>query len=423
MTNLKQYNCLTIDYGSYISVAERLGREDGFGKSYYAMPYVYNGYPDHKSEDIGKNVPNVIKVREWAEIINDVDLIVFPDAHEPALQEFFVGLGKKVYGSRYASELEHDRVLLKKKMEELGLPVNDYWVSVGVDELEELLKSKENLWIKSRLRGDLETFKHTNWILSKGELQRMRTNLGASQNNAIYVSEEDIDSLAEIGADLECIDGMYPTENLNGIELKDTGYYGQILPYDLLPKQLKNVSDKLSNTFRELSYRGAYSNEVIIDKKLKGYLLDNTCRCPQPPTDLKMEMYTNYPEVIWFVANGIVPKIEYKYKHGVQFILKSDLAKTDASPIIIPDQYKNFVKIKNWTIDEDGVSYYVPLGIEMSEAASCVGMGNTMREAINMATKIANSLQGFDIKINTDCIDKVKEQIGRLKAIGIHYLE
>ena len=206
--------------------------------------------------------------------------------------------------------------------------------------------------------------------------------------------------------------------------MKDTGYYGQVVPYKTLPKQLKLVTEEFKETFKELNYTGAHSNEVMVGENKKGYLIDLTQRMPQPPSDLMMEMFTNFPQIIWDVANGIVPKIEYKYNHGVQFIIKSEIAKTDACPIIVPEEYKNNVKIKNLTIDDDGTWYYTPLGeVEMCEIGSVVFCGNSMKECVKGAKKIAESIKGFDIKINTDCIGKAQEQIDKLKAAGINYLQ
>lgn len=423
--NLKNKNCLVFDYGSYISLAVRLGREsDGFGKVFYYVPLVHNGFPTHKPYDIGRNVEGITKVDEWASVIDDVDLVCFPDVFEPALQTYFKKIGKAVFGSKYAGELEYDRVLLKHKIEELGLPINDYWVAKGVDELDSILKQEKDVYVKSSLRGDSETWNSTNYLLSRGELDRMRHDLGVYQTEETYIIESKIKSLAEIGIDTFCINGDYPIDALSGIEIKDTGYYGQIVKYNSLPQQLKKVTDKFSNIFRELKYCSFHSNEVIIGEDKKGYLLDLTQRMPSPPGDIMSEIYTNFPEIVWMVGNGLIPTLEYKYTHGVELVIKSDLAKTDASPIIVPDEYKNFVKIKNLTIDDDGVWYYSPLeGNDMREIGSVIGLGNTMREAVNMAKKIADSLEGLDIEINTDCIDKVKEQINRLKSIGIHYLD
>lgn len=422
MINLKDINVLCYDYGNYFSVADRLAREDGFGTVYYFCPKTINGYPDHKPLDIGRNVESVIKVKEWAECIHHVDLIVFCDSHEPELQLYFESIGKKVFGCRRACELEHNKGLLLDTQKEIGLPVGIYYKMIGIDALDDFLKGIENVYVKSELRGDMETWKHKNYALSKGELIRMRNHMGPYQSQENYIVVDPVESIAEIGVDTFCIDGKYPHNVFTGIEVKDSAFIGCITEYNSLPIQLKDVTDKLSDIFNGLSYRGAHSNEVIIGKDKRGYCIDLTNRFPQPPSDLYMELYINFPQIIWQVACGIVPDIEYKYKWGVQLIIKSELAKTDPSPIIVPEEYKKYVKIKNLVIDEDGTWNYVPLDIAMCEIGSCVGFGNTMKEAINMAKKVADSIQGFDIKIDADCLEKAQEQINNLKKIGIDYL-
>lgn len=421
MIDLKYYTALQYDYGNFFPIAQRLARD--FGETFYWMPYVHDGFPTHKPIDVGRNVPDVMRIREWASIIDEVDLVMFSDCHEPALQMFFEKqLKKKVFGSRYASELEHDRKTMKELMKSLNLPLNKYYVAEGIDELEQLLMEHENVYVKSGLRGDMESWKSINYTLSKGELQRMRNNLGVYQNKPTYIIEEPIDSIAEIGVDLVTVDGMYPEYVLTGIELKDTGFYGRIMRYAELPIQLRLVTDKLSTIFREYGYKGWFSDEVIISGDMEGYLIDPTMRCPSPPTDLALEMITNYPEVIWNTASGVLPKLQFNETHGVQLIIKSEVAKTDPVPLIIPEEFKRFVKIKNLTIDDDGTYYYTPMEVQMCEIGSVVGMGNSMQEALDMAKMIADSIKGFDIKINTDCIKEAEIQLGRLEVNGINYL-
>lgn len=421
-TDLKSLSVLVYDYGNYFSVAERLSREDGFGSTYYFCTKIINGFPDHKPLDIGRNVSNVICVKEWAECIHEVDLIVFCDSHEPALQLYFESIGKKVFGCKRANELEHNKGLLLDTMKDLGLPVGIYYKIKGIDELDNFLKGIENVYVKSELRGDCETFKHKTYSLTKGELVRMKNQMGAFQNEENYVICEPIESIAEIGIDTFCIDGKYPHKVMTGIEIKDSAFVGCVTEYNMLPKQLKIVTDKFSDLFNELGYRGAHSNEEIVGTDKRGYCIDLTNRFPQPPSDLYMEIYTNFPEIVWQVACGIVPNIEYTYKWGVQLIIKSDLGKTEPSPLIVPDEYKKFVKVKNLVIDDDGTWYYTPNNIEMREIGSVIGVGHTMKEAINMAKKIADSIQGFDIQINSDCLEKAQEQIANLKKVGINYL-
>lgn len=419
--DLNDKKVLVYDFGSYLEVAQRLSKD--YGIVYYFCPYVINGYPEHSSAVIGMNVPGVIKVKEWASVIEEVDLVYFPDSHEPYLQNFFRNvLGKAVFGSVFACNLEHDRGLLNKTLYELGLPVSNYTEPTGLDELEECLMNCKEGYVKSGLRGDMETWYHSDPRLSKRELKRMRYEMGLYENKEKYLVQHPVPSLAEIGIDPFCIDGDYPDICTAGIEIKDAGYLCKMVYYKTLPPQVRDVTDKLGPIFKECGYRGHYSNEIIISKDKRGFLIDNTCRNGQPPSSLMLEMYTNYSEIVWEVANGIYPNIQYEKQWGVQLIIKSDMAESQPSPIIIPEEVRQFVKIKNLTIDEDGTYYYSPFGMKMKEIGAVIGMGNTIDEAEKNAKMVSEAIEGMDIHVKTDSIDKAKKSIDKLNKAGINFI-
>lgn len=418
--DIQDKTVLVYDFGSYVEVAERLSRD--YAKVYYYCPYVINGYPEHTPMVIGSNISGVEKVKEWASVINEVDLVYFPDSHEPYLQYFFRSMGKAVFGSVFACNLEHNRSSLNALLKDLGLPVSSYSEATGLDELEQLLLNSKDVYIKSQLRGDMETWYHSDIRLSRRELKRMRHEMGLYENKEKYIVQHTISALAEIGIDPFCIDGDYSDICPAGIEIKDAGYLCKMTYYKTLPEQVKSITDKLGPVFRDCGYRGHYSNEIIISKDKRGFLIDNTCRNGQPPSSLMMEMYSNYSEIVWEVANGIFPNIQYEKQWGVQLIIKSDMAETQPSPIIIPDEVKQFVKIKNLTIDEDGTSYYSPFGLKMKEIGAVIGLGNTIHEANKNARMVAESIEGLDIYIKMDAIDKAEKSIEKLNKAGISFI-
>lgn len=418
--DLSDKKVLVYDFGSYLEVAERLSRD--YGAVYYYTPYVINGYPDHAAMDMGRNVPGVIKIKEWASVIDEIDLVYFPDSHEPYLQNFFRSIGKAVFGSVFACNLEHDRKFLNETLTSLGLPVSGYSVANGLDELEQILMNSKSAFVKSSLRGDMETFHHTDFRLTKRELKRMRYEMGLYENKETYIVQQPIDALAEVGIDPFCIDGDYSDICPAGVEIKDAGYVCKMVYYKTLPEQIRIITDKLGPIFKECGYRGHYSNEIIISRDKRGFLLDNTSRNGQPPSSILMELYTNYSEIVWEVANGIYPNIQYEKQWGVQLIIKSDIAEKQPSPIIVPDEVKKFVKIKNLTIDEEGTYYYSPFGMEMKEIGSVVGLGNTFEEAAKNAKQVSEAIEGFDIYMKTDAIEKAKKTIDKLNKAGISFI-
>lgn len=418
--DIQDKKVLVYDFGSYLEVAERLSRD--YAVVYYYCPYVINGYPDHQSAVIGMNVPGVVKVKEWASVIQEVDLVYFPDSHESFLQNYFRSIGIPVFGSGFACNLEHDRRLLNETLNKLGLPVSAYYSPTGLDELEQFLLQKKDLFVKSSLRGDMETWRHTDPRLSKRELKRMRHEMGLYEKKEKYIVQEPIDGIAEVGIDPFCIDGDFSDVCTAGVEIKDAGYLCKMTYYKTLPPQIKDITDKLGPIFRDCGYRGHYSNEIIISKDKRGFLIDNTCRNGQPPSSIMMELYSNYSEIVWEVANGIYPNIQYEYPWAVQLIIKSDMAENEPSPVIIPDEVKKFVKIKNLTIDEDGTSYYSPFGMKMREIGSVVGLGKTIDEAEKNAKTVSESIEGMDISVNIDSIDKAKKSLSKLSKAGINFI-
>lgn len=417
--NPSSMTMLVWDYGSQVKFAQKMA--ETYQRVYYYNPTVHDGFEEVRDVEIGSGIAEIIKVKEWAGIIKDVDIVAFTDCYEPKVQQYFMDMGIPVFGSRLSSLLETDRVYLKQAMEGVGLPMGQYYTAEGVDYLEVLLADKENVFIKSNHRGNHETMRWKNKRLSKGEIRRMRKDMGIFGMNEMYIVEEPIDGIAEIGIDTFCIDGKYPSNVLTGIEVKDLGYVGCFMGYGELPKQLRNVTDKMASLFADLGYRGAHSNEVIIGKDKEGYLIDLTQRLPQPPGDAMANAITNYAECVAMVANGIVPVVRNEYKYVCQLILKSDIAEIDDTPIVVPDQYKKFVSVKNLFVDPEGTWYYCRRGMKMNEIGSVCGYGDTLKSAIEMATEIAESIEAEDACVDFGSINSGMDSLKRLAKAGIKY--
>ena len=420
MIDLSDKKALVYDYYNMEEVAIALAKD--FGEVYYTGPYVINGFEEHGPADIGRNVPNIKRVKDWASVIDEVDLCVTTDSHEPWLQQHWKNLGKKVFGSFFACELEKNRKEGKRLLKELGLPVGSYAEADGVDQLEQILMNTGHGWVKGGLRGDGETWEHKDWRLSKGEISRIRSHLKIYQNQPSYIVEQHIDGIAEIGKDIMTAGGRYPYHCMAGVEIKDCAYVCRIVPYRSLPSQLTDITDRLAPVFESMGYQGSFSDEVIIGKDKRGYMEDFTCRFGQPPTSIMTSIYTNFSEIIWMIASGLIPEIKFEHEWGVQLVIKSDIAEDHPSPIIVPDEYKPFVKIKNLVIDDDGTWNYTPMNTKMKEIGACIGMGHSLDDAMKKAVEVASSIIGFDTYIKTDSLDKAKKSLEKLSKAGIQFI-
>lgn len=404
--------------GNYISLAQRLARD--CKKVYYCCNW-QTGFPKYNSYCVGLNVPDIERVDHWAEVVDECDLLCFPDLYMGALQDWFVSKGKPVFGARLGENMEIYRDEFKELLESLNLPVNKYEVIKGFDALKTYLEANEDKWVKtSIIRGNGETFHWNNKRLSESRLDELQHTLGAFKDEAVFVVETPILDAVEIGFDGFSISGLYPDIAMTGIEIKDAGYVGIIMEYKKLPKVLQEINKQFSAFFAGTGYKCFFSNEVRWTGK-EGYFIDATCRIPQPPGDLQMELYENFSEAVWQMAHGVVPELKPLGKFGAQIIIKSDWATNDPQAVYFPKKYANRVKLKN-LMYKDGLPYFIPGEVEMSEIGSVIGIGNTMDEAIADARKIAATVEGDCITINAEALDKAAGEIEKLKSFNINLI-
>lgn len=418
--NLGDKVVCVIDYGSFIYVAQKLCGT--YGTVFYHNPSWKTSFPKWNGQMVGVGVDGIEVIDSIWPYFDDIDLFVFTDLFQGEFQQWLVDQGKLVFGSGIGSVMETDRADFKELMKENKMPVNKYEVIHGLDNLKEYLTDKEDKYIKTtgNYRGEMETFHFQSMRLSKSVFDMYNHTLGLAKYSQEFIVEDPIQDAEEIGSDIVVVDGKYPSKGMWGIEIKDAGYLGIISEYDNFPSYIKYVNHKLSNAFASYGYRGPYSNEIRVTKKGIAYLTDMTCRFPEPPTSLYLEMYDNYGEIVWDVASGIVPDIKNKFRYGAEIIIKSEHAKTEPQEIYFPEAIKKYVKIKNLAV-VNGIRYFVPQNVEMAEIGAVIGMGNTLEEAISQAKDNAKQVEGFELHINCEAMDDAQEQIDKMPAYGIKF--
>lgn len=416
--NLKEKTACVIDYGCYIEIAQRISRD--FKKVYFCHPSWQQSFPKWNSYMIGMGVPGIERIESIWPKFDEIDIFIFPDLFQGDFQDWLRSKGKYVYGAGKGEQMEIYRDEFKEILADLKLDVNDYEVVDGLDNLRKKLEKQKNVYIKTNVvRGNLETFHWDEYKLSKPVLDELEHSLGIFKNEQTFIIEKPIRDAVEYGCDMFVVDGKYPLHGMVGIEIKDCGYVSKIVATGDMPDGIQKINKKLSNNFAFFSYRGPYSNEIKVTADGKNYLLDMTCRQPQPPTSIQMSQIENISEVIWDIATGIVPEINATKKYAVQAIIKSDWAKCEPQAIYFPEKYSGYVSIKNLVI-QDGVKYYVPIdGIEMEEIGAVVGIGNTLKDAIDMCCEIADTVKGYCVHINCGALDEAVEEVNKLTNFGI----
>jgi hypothetical protein len=392
--NYKKKSVLVVDNGLFLHFAESIA--ESFGTVYYWSPWVCS-FPKSNSLIVGQGVPGVTRVKSIDEVVDDVDLIVFLDVGYDQMQARLARSGKLVWGARLGEQLELDRIFAKEQAADLDIPIGPYQVLKGVADLRGYLKENNDQFVKvSTLRGDAETFYSPEYRMVEPRLDELEYVLGARKNWTDFIVEAAIHDAIEIGYDGYTVDGMFPKKSLFGVEIKDKGYLGQVVPYDGLPAALIDCNAKLSPYLREMDYRGIFSCEVRV-KGSDYFFLDPCCRMPSPPGELYGVMISNWADILWEGATGELVQPNYVAKWGAVLIMMSEWSREHWQPVDYPDAIADFVRLKNYAVI-DGQRYVIPQTVCPMDILGCVvGTGDTPEAAIRKTQRNAEQVEGLGI--------------------------
>jgi hypothetical protein len=358
---------------------------------------------------IGEGIDEIERVPSIWPHIDEVDLFVFPDVYEGALQDYLAGIGKRVWGCRMGEELELDRVAAKEHCRGLGIDIGPYTVLNGIDALRAHLKRHKNQFVKiPSLRGDMETFKADNYELIEPRLNELAHNVASKTME--FICEEEIPDAIEVGYDGYTVDGRFPKEAIVGVEVKDEAYVCATMAYRDLPESVRGVNKCLAGTLKAYNYRGFISTEIRATDDGKAYLIDPCTRCGSPPSELYQMMIANLAEVMWEGAAGIVIEPEFIKPFGAQLLLISDWADKNWQQVEFPGSIREHVKLHNLMMI-DGEYYVAPQWTGNPAVGAVVAMGDTQDEAIAECKRLAKMVEGYSIEKPEVALDKAGEQL------------
>jgi len=405
MVDFKTKTVLVIDNGVFPEIARRLASE--FGRVLFWSSWA-GGYPVSKGLLIGHGDDKIERIVDpWPFIeADEIDLYVFPDVYEGALQSYLRSQGKRVFGCGRGAELELDRIKAKEIMAEGGVPIGPYKEIIGITALRKFLKKNDNQFVKQdATRGDFETFHASTYPRIEPRLDELEHSLGAQADIKRFIVEEGIDDAIEAGYDGWSVDGQFPKVAITGIEVKDRAYIGRIMPYRKMPKQVIAVNESLSGAMKSYEYRGFFSSEVRIAADGKGYPIDLTARAGSPPSEVYQEMFKNLAEIVWYGAEGILIEPEYDDIWGAEVLMLSDWADKNWLHVDFPKEVRSNVKLRNFCVI-NGEHYVVPQLCGAPEVGSVVATGKTAKEAIEKVKTIAEQVKGYNLEMPVEAMDE-----------------
>jgi hypothetical protein len=417
--DLSTKTIMVIDNGLFCEIAKTLSKS--FKRTLYYCRWE-SAFPKSNQYVIGQGIEGIERVHNIFEHFDEVDCFVFPDIYDGQLQLHLESMGKLVFGGRMGEEMELFRHAMKEHMKKLDLYVTNYEIVTGVDNLIDYLKEHPNVWVKQNVtRGDFETFYSKNYLLIEPVIEQLSHNLGAIRHTKEFIVEDAYDDAVETGMDCYCIDGQFPSRTLAGIEVKDAGYVGRMVNYDKLPECITDFNDKMSGTLKDFGYKGFFSTEIRVSKKMPPYMVDFCARAGSPPNEAYQLLYLNLAEIIWYGAKGIIIDPVTEHKYVVECLMHSSWSDENWQAVTFPKKYRDNIKLRNACV-VNGRYYCAPQSSGLVEMGAIVASGDTLKEAIDKVHEIAETVEGHYIEIKLDSLDKAQEEFDKLEAMGIKIL-
>lgn len=417
MIDLTNKTVLVYDLsGAFTHIAESIVPD--FGRVLYSSQWE-TGFSNIEDFLPGVGLEGIERVTDPFEHFQDCDLIIFPDVGMDGLQEYLRDQGLAVWGSGSAGRLERDRVYLKQRIEEQGMDVANYEVIRGLTALREYLAENEDVYVKiSYFRGLAETFHHVEGFLSRRWLDELALKLGLYADQIIFLVEQAIEGDAvEVGIDSYAVNGVFPSRVMWGYECKDAGYIGTTAD---LPGRLRRNMLAFEPVLREFTYRGPYSNEIRVTEDGKDYLIDVTARMPSPPSEILCKNITNFAEVMYQGARGILLQPDYAYRFGAQLVLKSEQLDEGHGLAVRIGMPENVLLHGHCRLEGED---YVISPSKIAEFGGAIGLGDTLSEAVSIALEAAESVTGYQVTFQEDALDKVMECIEKGEKLQLSWGE
>lgn len=401
----------------------RLARKDGFGTVHYYDPTWQTAFATIDHAVIGDGLADdpdtpILRVKEPWKLIDAgmIDVCIFPDVHHAEEQEHLESLGMAVWGGRSASDLETNKYRFKQIQAELGMNHAEFDLVQGMDDLREYCLDKANgeRWVKisPQFRGNKETFH-----LGKDEfetamhLAELDHQLGALRNIVKFICEKPLKGKLEGGIDTYSIDGEHPQTVVSGWEKKDKGYFAEVIKWAQVIPELRQAIEPIFPILKERRCRQMLSTEVMIEDRV---LLEPTIRFPSPAGEEQMELYANFPQIIWAGAHGRLIEPELTASFACEAMVEHNGEDDTWRALTIPREIRRWVKLYN----------VCQIGDVTATAPGCniigaiVGIGDSPTKALEKLKQIYEALKDQPVTIHMESIVDLIHEIEEAQAQG-----
>jgi hypothetical protein len=408
-----------IDRGTFFPVAERLAR--GFKKVYYHHPSG-ESFDTVAHYSMGDGHPGVHFIGDFWKVKNEIDVFVFPDCKDDGLQAELESQGFPVWGSKSAGEIEQMRGKWLKECKDLNLPMPKTETVIGLINLRDYLKEHEGekLFVKiSRFRGDMETWETKNRHQVSNKLAYLAMRFGPIGERMTFYVQQPVETKIESGSDTYNIHGAYPDEIILGYEKKGESYFATVKNRANMPKEVWSCNEAIAPLLAEIGYANAISSEVRVTEDSESFWLDPCFRMPSPAGEEQLEMYANFPMIVYRGAMGELIQPEWAAHFCGEAVISYCGDRDAWKSIVVPEEIRRWVKLYACVYD-DGAFHFPPA--QDPEAIGCaVGLGDSPTEVLDHLKEIQEALKDEPVELHIEPMADLFTEIETAEKQGIEF--
>lgn len=419
LKDVKDVIACVIDYGTFICVADTLSKTMKKVYSYNFTAEEFYCIGDLCKATGLKNVDRTNDIFS-PEILDTIDLFIFPDIGYEGLQKHLKSIGKAVWGSMGVDAIEILRDEFLELLKKLGLPVINSVPIKGVKNLREHLGKVKNKHIKVNIyRKNMETWHHIDIEHSQSELNRLDTEFGGLEDIVDFIVQDDIDTKVETGYDGWSIDGQWPMYCSQGYERKNQLYLAALVEYEKVPDEIKEINEAIAPLLKKYHYRNFWATEIRC-KGDKNHFIDPTPRMPGMSGEQFMMTCENIAEVMWKGANGIMvgPKFNAKVVAAATIYCTDYIDDKHWMVLDIPEKVRPYAKLWHYCF-HNGKFHWPPK--DNNELGLVLGAGDSIREAIEHLKKNIELLKDEPVKFELHGFKNILEDIIEAEKHGIYF--
>lgn len=418
MKHFSEVTALVYDRKLFFSVAERLSRD--FSKVYYCHPDGESFRTLAKS-CLGDGHPKVEFADDLWKVKSEVDLFVFPDCMDGALQLELESQGYPVWGSKMVGQAEELRGKWMQICEDIGLPMPETVKVKGISALTAFLNEHEgeSWFVKiSKFRGDMETWEAKESYQIENKLAWLRMRFGPACEHISFYVQQRIETDLEAGSDTYNVHGEYPNEVIIGYEKKDLSYFGTVRKASEMPEEVWSCSKAIQPVLKEGRYANFISSEIRIADD-KSYWLDPCFRTPSPAGEEQLEMYSNFGEIVWHGAHGELIQPKWSAKFCGEAIIKYCGDQGAWKSIVVPEEVQQYVKLYA-NVGVDG-AFHFPPEQDHDNIGCAVGMGDEPEDVVEHLREIQEALKDSSVELQIEPIADLFKEIKEAEGEGIEF--